>query len=192
MHLKSSRLEETADQARPAFLAFCEQCERRGIALLIVRAWSSLDTQFKIWKIGRIRQPDGTWIVADPKSIRTKARPGASPHNVVDAGDRPASLAIDIIPVDAERKPLWLLPNESAEELRERWMAALGSPEEIVWTTLYEIAIAEGLDPLGDPRGAYLPWDKGHIQVSDWRTKMREWELRLPQGIQYYDRVEVS
>jgi len=38
-----------------------------------------------------------------------------------------------------------------------------------VWSYLYSMAAACGLDPLGDIYGEYLPWDKGHFQEPGWR-----------------------
>ena len=89
---------------------------------------------------------EGAWRVVNVNEVVTKALPGRSSHNVVDAVGRPASLAIDVIPLGENGEAMWDYPDDA-------------------WKALYAIAKQEGLDPYGDKEGAYLPRDKGHVEI---------------------------
>lgn len=180
MNLKIERLAQVAEPVRHAFNDFHRQALEKKFPLLVVRSWSPVADQLTLWRLGRIQDSKGIWTVNDKKLVRTNAPPGTSAHNVCTPNHLPAALAIDIIPLDRHGVPLWAVPGEKPRDLEVRWVQAFDLKEDEAWTELYEIAHACGLDALGDPRGAYLPWDKGHIQAVEWKAKLSEWGLVLP------------
>jgi hypothetical protein len=179
MDLHHDHLAECAMHVQPKAYAFLTRAEARGFRLLIVRAWASLAQQMEIYKIGR-RYEAGQWVVQDERLIRTRAKPGESPHNVVTTADRPAAMAFDCIPLDDHDRPLWLMEGETPVLLDNRWVKGTGLIERVAWQTLYTMAGQCGLDPYGDPWGAYLSGDKGHFEQPGWKYELSVLQMRLP------------
>lgn len=163
MNQRLERLDSLAPFLRePAreLLARCEQKLKRR--LLVVWGWRSLPEQQRIYQEGRtFDRESGVWIVTDPAAVKTKSRPGGSAHNVITQNGSPAACGLDVIPFDAQGRPDWDV------ELR-------------FWDDLYEIAWKVGLDPLGDPTGAYLKGDLGHFEEPAWKLKLDGLGLLLP------------
>jgi hypothetical protein len=86
-------------------------------------------------------------------SVVTRAKPGLSAHNVITIAGGPASMAVDVIPLNKDGSPDWRVGDD-------------------FWDDLYKIAWKVGLDPLGDPVGSYLAGDLGHIEEPAWKLKI--------------------
>ncbi|MEN9417126.1 MAG: hypothetical protein RI988_746 [Pseudomonadota bacterium] len=91
----SRRLEDLHPAVRPLVDAFLQSARLDGIDLLVTCTWRSPEEQARLYAIGR----------TVPGRRVTNARPGQSLHNVM-AGGRPASLAVDVVPLRAG-KPVW-------------------------------------------------------------------------------------
>jgi hypothetical protein len=158
-----SRLKLLAPFLQPAVTELILRCERDlKRQLLVVRTWSSHKEQLELYKQGRIQSAAGLWIIDDVTKVVTRAAPGRSAHNVVTELNQPASMAVDLIPLN---------PDGTAD-----WNVSEG-----FWTALYEIAWKCGLDPLGDQAGAYLKGDKGHFEEPAWKLKLESWtDYKLP------------
>jgi peptidoglycan L-alanyl-D-glutamate endopeptidase CwlK len=140
---------------------FLQRCAAANFWLLIVRVWSSPDAQRELYLKGReYDRAEGVWKIIDESKVVTKAKPGLSAHNVVTLSDKPASVAIDVVPL-VGALPDWKAPRET-------------------WLKLYAISDLVGLDAYGDPKGAYLPWDKGHFELPNWKANLSGWGLKLP------------
>jgi hypothetical protein len=141
------------------------QCdERLRRTLMAVRGFSSVQDQAATHQKGRtFDREQETWIVTDAKQVVTNSVPGSSAHNVITLTGQPASMAVDVIPLFNDGTPDW-------------------SPGQKFWEDLYRIAWKLGLDPLGDPLGAYLPYDKGHFEEPAWRLKLEGLNTMLPKG----------
>ena len=141
-------------------IVLCEQKFHR--TLMVVSGWRSMQEQLLNFQKGRTFNRDtGEWDVTDLALVVTRAKPGATPHNVIAKTGERASLALDVIP---------LLDTGDAD-----WNVG-----EQFWDGLYELAWKVGLDPLGDPIGGYLKMDKGHFEEPGWKLKMNGLGLLLP------------
>ncbi len=176
MTLKESRLTLVADIVRPKFAEFHARAQRAGFPLLIVRTWSSVEDQLRLYAKGRRvdLESDTGWTVSDKRQVVTQALPDQTPHTVIGVDGRPAALAMDIIPVDPAGLALWPQPNESTEALAARWKSAFGKSESDCWKALWDLAATCGLDALGDPWGAYLRYDLGHFEEPGWRLMVQQ------------------
>ena len=136
-------------------LRLVELCERKlSRKLLIVHGFRSMQEQMLIYQKGRVfNRENGSWEVADAKLIVTKSLPGSSAHNVVTTVGKPASMAVDVIPLLANGQPEWDVNGH-------------------FWEQLYDIGWDVGLDPLGDPIGSYLAGDMGHFEEPAWKLKL--------------------
>ena len=139
----------------------CESKLKR--TLLLVHGFRSVQEQMLIYQKGRTyNRESGVWEVTSKGEVVSNAKPGQSAHNVVTKLDgKPAALAVDVIPFTADGGLNW-------------------NPPESFWDSLYELAWKVGLDPLGDPIGAYLPGDAGHLEEPGWRYKLADMGLILP------------
>ena len=141
-------------------LAQCEATLHR--TLLIVCGWRSLDEQLLNYQKGRVfNRETGVWDVSDATLIVTRAKPGTSSHNIVTRDGRPASLAVDLVPLLSSGLPNW--------DVDDRF-----------WDDLYRICWHAGMDPLGDALGQYLPGDKGHIEEPGLRLKLDGLGVQYP------------
>jgi hypothetical protein len=141
---------------RRPVLALIEDCEKKlKRKLMIVHGFRSMPEQMALYQKGRMY--DATlkqWFEKDPKLVVTRSLPGLSAHNVITAVRAdPASMAVDLIPLDAAGNP--------------DWQANLN-----FWQRLYGLAWDVGLDPLGDPIGSYLAGDMGHLEEPSWQLKL--------------------
>lgn len=164
MNLHHERLDSVSPVIRGAVLRLCDLSEiQLKRKLLVVHGWRSVAQQMALFEQGRaMNRETGEWEVVDATQVVTKAKPGSSAHNVVVRSDgKPAALGVDLIPVTADGQPDW-------------------DPGEAFWLAFYKLAWQCGLDPLGDPIGAYLPGDKGHVEEPGWRLKLAGLGLILP------------
>lgn len=144
---------------------FIALAQSSGVMLFVVHTWRSVAQQQNIYQQGRAYDRETQeWNITDPKAVLTKAKPGTSPHNVVTPDGKPAALAMDVIPMDAGGHLIW-------------------DTDDMVWDKLYELAWKVGLDPLGDPIAAYVPWDKGHFEEPRWKLKLAGLGLVLPSSV---------
>lgn len=148
---------------QPCVTRFIERVKNElGVSLLVTNGFRSMDDQRLIYQQGRTFNPaTQEWEVTDEAQVKTKAKPGQSAHNVVDARDIPAALAVDVIPLNPDGTINW-------------------TPSEALWTAIYKIAWECGLDPLGDAVGAYYKADKGHFEEPQWKTKLSGFGYKLP------------
>lgn len=140
------------------------QCEHKlGRRLFIVSGYRSLDEQMLNYQKGRTLNRDtGAWEISDQSQVVTKAKSGTSAHNIVRAvTGAPASVALDVIPINDDGTLEW--------EVDERF-----------WERLHEIGWKVGLDPLGDPIGSYLAGDNGHFEEPAWKLKLEALGLMFP------------
>lgn len=178
MNLKTARFELLADLVRPKFVTWHRRCLEAGFPLLVVRTWSSPEEQLALWRQGRTYDPATGWQVVDKLKVVTQTL--ASAHMVQTVDGRPAALATDVIPLDAAGVPLWPQPKETAEQLAARWLAAFKKPEADCWRAIWDLGAKCGLDALGDPWGAYLRYDLGHLEEPGWRLVVGSGGLHLP------------
>jgi hypothetical protein len=132
---------------------------RLGRKLLVVFGYRAMKLQMDLWGRGREETSPGIWRVVDAKKIVTKARAGA--HNVITRAGAPASVAIDVIPLKADGTAEW-------------------DVGKAFWLELYDLSWGYGLDPLGDAVGAFLEFDKGHLEEPGWKLKLEGLGLLLP------------
>lgn len=122
--------------------------------LLVVYTFRSLDEQALLYQQGRtLNRETGLWEVSEPAKVVTKALPGTSAHNVVQADGSPAAMALDVIPLRLDGTPDW----------------GVG---DVFWQPFYALSWQHGFDPLGDPIGAYLKYDRAHIEEPNWKAKL--------------------
>jgi hypothetical protein len=147
---------------RPALMLIerCQQQLRR--TLCVVHTWRSVQEQWRIYQQGRtFNRESGIWEVTDPTAVVTRALPGTSAHNVITRDGGRASMALDVIPYDDHGQLDWNVDLD-------------------FWDDLYELSWKVGLDPLGDPIGSYVMWDRGHFEEPAWRYKLDGLGLLLP------------
>ena len=155
------RLDLLAPWLYAPVLRFIQQAHKLGVQLCVVHTWRSVQEQTLIYQKGRTYdRANGIWVVSDEKAVVTKAKPGTSAHNVVDQAGKPASVAVDVMP----------LRNGQIE-----WIEGFA-----FWQPIYDLAWKCGLDPLGDTVGAYLPGDWGHFEEPGWKLKLSGYGLVLP------------
>lgn len=164
MNQRLDRLDGLAAFMRLPALRLVELCESKlSRKLLVVSCWRSVHEQLANYQKGRafVRET-GEWEIVDEKLVVTKAKPGLTPHNVIVIADKkPASVALDVIPLLANGQPEWNV------DVR-------------FWDDLYELAWKVGLDPLGDKPGAFLQGDLGHFEEPAWKLKIADLGLTLP------------
>lgn len=134
---------------------------RLGRKLMVVFAYRGMKIQMDLFRQGREETSPGIWRVVDDKKVVTKARVGA--HNVITQAGAPASVAIDVIPLKADGMAEWDIGKT-------------------FWSELYDLSWDYGLDPLGDAVGAFLEFDKGHLEEPGWKLKLDGLGLLLPIG----------
>jgi len=141
-------------------IALCDEKLHR--TLMVVYGWRSVQEQQLIYQQGRtMNRETGLWEIADTALVVTRALPGTSAHNVITIkGDR-AAMALDVAPLHADGTADW-------------------APGEDFLDRLYEISWKCGLDPLGDPTGSYLAYDKLHFEEPQWRLKLEGLGCLLP------------
>lgn len=163
MNQHLDRLDQLAPMLRVPARTFIDRAQAQlKVILLVVHTWRSVAQQLNIYQQGRTyNRETGEWEVSDPQMIKTKAKPGQSPHNLVMPDGTPASLALDVIPLDAQGAPIW-------------------DTDDDLWDDLYEIAWKCGLDPLGDPIGSYYAADKGHFEEPAYKMKFEGLGLVMP------------
>lgn len=147
---------------KPA-LALIEQCQTKlHRSLMVVFGWRSVQEQLLVYQKGReLNRETERWEIVDKTQVVTNALPGTSAHNVITIkGDR-ASMAMDVIP---------LFPDGTID-----W-----TPDDDFWDALYELSWKIGMDPYGDPIGAYLASDKGHFEEPCWKLKIESLGCMLP------------
>ena len=167
MNQHLERLDGLAPVIRMPVLRLLELTKQKlGATLMIVWGFRSVADQMRIYQQGRVfDRAQGIWVVDDLKQVVTKAQPGSSAHNVVTPDGKPAALGVDVIPLDATTgQPNW-------------------APDDLFWDDLYELSWKVGLDPLGDPIGAYLQADKGHFEEPSWKLKLDGLGLVLPSPV---------
>lgn len=147
----------------------CEQKLRRK--LLITHGFRSVQEQMLIYQKGRVfNRAEQIWEIANRNEVVTNSRPGLSAHNVVTTAGKPASMAVDVIPLRADGAADWDVPLK-------------------FWDDLYELAWKVGLDPLGDTIGAFLKGDLGHFEEPAWKLKLDA--LGCYQPVQRLDSVDI-
>jgi len=163
MNQHLDRLNDVAPFLRAPVLRLCELCDQKlKRTLLIVTGFRSVNEQLLKYVQGRtFNRESGEWEVTDVKQVITNAKPGRSAHNVVTRDGASAALAVDLIPFDGRGYVDW-------------------DPGVAFWDSLYELAWKVGLDPLGDPAGAYLAGDQGHFEEPGWKLKLEGLGLVLP------------
>ena len=114
---------------QPLVNGFLNDCTVAGITLLVTCTYRSGDEQNELYAQGRTK----------PGKIVTNARAGQSKHNFT-VDDKPASLAIDIVPM-VNGKPVW---NTTGEDL-------------VIW---------ERVGKLGEARG--MEWGGSWLKLKDW------------------------
>lgn len=149
------RVELLAPFLREPMLWLIAQTQaRHHLNMCVVFTWRSVQEQALIYQKGReLDRTEGIWKVTDRRLVVTNAEPGRSPHNVVTADGKPASVAADLAPITASGE-IWYPETEA-------W-----------WQPIYQLAWKAGLDPLGDTIGAYLPGDWGHFEEPGWKMKL--------------------
>ncbi|MDH5738713.1 MAG: D-alanyl-D-alanine carboxypeptidase family protein [Nitrospira sp.] len=155
MNQRLERVEQCHPVIQQSVLSLVKRCEQElGRHLLIVHGYRSSQAQQLLYQKGReFDRETATWMVVDALSVVTNALPGLSAHNVVTREGRPASMAVDVIPLNTDGSADWDVAME-------------------FWTALFEIAWKVGLDPLGDTTGAYLKGDLGHYEEPGWKLKI--------------------
>lgn len=163
MNAHLERLELCAPLIRQPVLRLFELCEQKlKRKLFLVTGFRSVQEQYQKYTQGRtFNRESGEWEVSDVKQVITNAKPGRSAHNLVTHAGLPASLAVDVIPFDGAGGLDW-------------------APGEAFWQALYGLAWQVGLDPLGDPVGAYLPGDMGHLEEPGYKYKLESLGLVQP------------
>lgn len=164
MNQRLDRLDGLAAFLRPCALRLIELCDTKlGRKLLVVSGWRSVQEQMLNYQKGRTFMRDtGEWVVSNPAAVVTKAKPGASAHNVIiSQTGLPSAMAFDVIPLLSTGQPDWNVDEE-------------------FWDRLYELSWKVGLDPLGDPVGGFLKGDLGHFEEPGWKLKIGELGLLLP------------
>lgn len=150
---------------RPA-LKLIELCAQKlSRTLLVVYGWRSVQEQSLLYQQGRTYdRGNDVWLISDPTKVVTNALPGTTAHTVITKDGKPASLAVDLIPLDETGQPDW-------------------GVDHLFWDRLYEWSWKCGLDPLGDPIGAYAAWDKGHFEEPNWKGKLSGLGLVQPVSV---------
>lgn len=163
MHQHLERIESCHPILHEPVRQLVHQCQSKlGRTLLIVWGHRSYEHQLSIYQQGRTyNRESGVWEVTDERAVKTKAKPGLSAHNIVTLDGQPASMAVDVIPFNADGSLDW---NVSM----------------VFWNRLYVIAHKLGLDPLGDQVGAYLKGDLGHFQEPGWEIKLGALNAKRP------------
>jgi hypothetical protein len=160
MNQRLERLDEVARFLQDSARALIEGVESRlGRKLLVVYGYRSVKFQMGLFRQGREETSPGIWRVVDQKKVVTDVKAGA--HNVITRAGAAASVAIDVIPLRADGAADWKV-------------------SDTFWRELYELSWDYGLDPLGDEVGAFLEWDKGHLQEPGWVWKLDGLGLLLP------------
>jgi hypothetical protein len=122
--------------------------------LMVVYGWRSVQEQALLYQKGReMNRETGEWEIINAALVVTKAKPGTTAHNVISRQGTPASMAVDLVPLKNDGTADW-------------------EPGEQFWDDLYRLSWMCGLDPLGDPVGAFLKYDKGHFEEPGWRLKI--------------------
>jgi peptidoglycan L-alanyl-D-glutamate endopeptidase CwlK len=154
----SKALTDLAPWVRGKAEAFCRMADEQGVPVRITRTYTSEAIQQALWAIGRqtLTPEQGALLKQEglyPSSVvetRTNAFSAKdTPHGTMLQDGTPAASAFDCIP---------LLNGEP-------WWDATAT----TWQILYKIAETCGLDALGDPWGAFMSKDRGHLQEPGWR-----------------------
>lgn len=164
MNSRLDRLEGVAEFLRPAVVRLFGLCEEKlKTKLLLVHGFRSSHEQMLLYQKGRnYNREEGIWVVVNKGDVVTNALPGKSAHNVVRKLDgRAAAVGVDVVPFTKDGGVNW-------------------APPDAFWDDLYELSWKVGLDPLGDPVGAFVQWDKGHFEEPGWKLKLDGLGLILP------------
>lgn len=163
MNQRLYRIDECHPILRAPVLRLVELCEQKlARKLLVTHGFRSVQEQMLIYQKGRTYNRESqVWEVTDEQAVVSKSKPGLSAHNVVTTTGKPASMAVDVIPLRADGAADW----EVALEF---------------WDDLYELAWKVGLDPLGDTVGAFLKGDLGHFEEPGWKLKLAALDCYQP------------
>lgn len=163
MNQRLDRIEGLHPVIRQPVVKLLESCEvKLRKTLFLVWGFRSVREQLLTYQKGRtFDRENAVWVVTDRGAVVTNAPPGTSAHNVVTQAGSPAAMGVDVIPFDAAGQLDWDV-----------------SPD--FWDDLYELAWKVGLDPLGDPIGAYLKGDLGHFEEPAWKLKLDALGCYLP------------
>lgn len=163
MNQRLDRIDGVAPFLRQPVLRLFEQCEQKlSRKLLLVHGWRSVQEQALLYQKGRaMNRETGDWEIVEPTAVVTRAKPGATAHNVITVKGERAAVAVDVIPFDSMGMPDWEVSMD-------------------FWERLWGLAWKCGLDPLGDRIGDYLQGDLGHLQEPGWKLKLEGLGLLLP------------
>jgi hypothetical protein len=163
MNQRLYRIEECHPIVRAPALRLVELCALKlSRKLLVTHAFRSVQEQMLIFQKGRTYNRESqVWEVTDQQAVVSNSKPGLSAHNVVTLAGKPASMAVDVIPLRADGAADWAVDDN-------------------FWDALYELAWKVGLDPLGDPTGSYLAGDKGHLEEPGWKLKIAALDCYQP------------
>lgn len=155
MNQRLYRVEECHPIIHASVYRLVEWCEQKlKRKLLITHGFRSVQEQMLIYQKGRTYNRESQiWEVSNKAEVVSNSKPGLSAHNVVTMAGKPASMAVDVIPLRDDGAADWTV-------------------DDAFWDDLYELAWKVGLDPLGDPTGSYLAGDKGHFEEPVWKLKL--------------------
>ena len=134
--MASRRLEDLHPRLQPLARELLSRARAAGIPILIYCTYRNNDEQLELYKQGREK----------PGKIVTRAKPGQSPHNAMDAEGKPAALSFDTVPLK-DGKAVW--------------------DDEALWNNLGAVGRSVGLDWGGDWTGFR---DSPHFQLKNWKT----------------------
>ena len=134
-------MSRSLDHLHPAFRPLVDnwlaKCEAAGLDILVTCTYRSADEQQRLYEQGRTM----------PGKVVTNAKPGQSAHNFSLPGNKPASLALDFVPL-VNGKPVW--DNKHPH-----------------WARAGELAVASGMEWAGHwKRFRELP----HVQHGEWKN----------------------
>jgi hypothetical protein len=163
MNQHLERLDGCSPIIRQPVLELIHLCDTKLFrTLMIVYGWRSVQEQALLYQKGRsINRETNEWEVSDALLVVTNSKPGTTAHNVITIKGEAASMAVDLIPIKADGTADW-------------------EPGDKFWEDLYRLCWKVGLDPLGDPIGAYLKYDKGHFEEPAWMLKLEGLKCLLP------------
>jgi|SRR3990167_70934 len=126
--MASRKLSDLDPRMVPLVENFVADCAKVGVDLLVTCTYRSNREQAEAYAKGRTM----------PGAIVTNAKPGQSKHNAVNTLLRPASQAVDVVPMRAgkcvwdDRDPVWQTVGEIGERVGLEWAGR--------WTKMRELA----------------------------------------------------
>lgn len=122
--MASRLLSDLHPKLQPLAEEFLKRAKTAGIDVIVTCTYRSNAEQEALYEQGRTK----------PGHIVTRARPGQSAHNHVNAAGRPAALAFDVVPLIHGKcdwrggDPLWQELGRIGEELGLNWYGRPGAP----------------------------------------------------------------